>query len=120
MATALDLAGAPAKEKVFFNSILPLVKGTQKSSNYPSIYGSYVNSQRMIRKDGFKLLVYPKLNKLLLFDMEDDPDEMKDLATKAEYKAKVEELFGELQQLQMKMKDSLDLSATYAKFKSKI
>ncbi|VXB00413.1 sulfatase-like hydrolase/transferase [Maribacter litoralis] len=120
MATALDLAGAPAKEKVFFNSILPLVKGTQKSSNYPSIYGSYVNSQRMIRKDGFKLLVYPKLNKLLLFNMEDDPDEMKDLATKAEYKAKVEELFGELQQLQMKMKDSLDLSATYAKFKSKI
>lgn len=44
------------------------------------ISGVYMNLPRMIRKDGYKQLVYPKIDKVLLFDMKNDPNEMKDLA----------------------------------------
>ena len=36
----------------------------------------------MIRKDGFKLIVYPKIKKILLFDLKNDPFEMNDISQK--------------------------------------
>ena len=44
-----------------------------------------MNYQRMIRKDNFKLLVYPKINKVLLFDLKNDPHEMNDLSNDSRY-----------------------------------
>ncbi|NJB35177.1 sulfatase-like hydrolase/transferase [Croceivirga sp. JEA036] len=120
MATALAIAGVEDTNQVFFNSVLPLAKGEKTTSNYPAIYGSYVNSQRMIRKDGFKLLVYPKLNKLLLFNMEADPEEMENLALEAAHQPKIDLLFKELQQLQKELGDTLDLTETYTTFKSNL
>lgn len=109
MATSLDLAGIEKPQYVFFNSVLPLL-GEKKENQYPSIYGSYVDTQRMIRKEGFKLMVYPKLNKVLLFDLQNDPEEMNDISGNEEHKEKVDELFQELLKLQKEMKDTLDLS----------
>ncbi|WP_282160540.1 sulfatase-like hydrolase/transferase [Ulvibacterium marinum] len=109
MATSLDLAGIEKPQYVFFNSVLPLL-GEKKENQYPSIYGSYVDTQRMIRKEGFKLMVYPKLNKVLLFDLQNDPEEMNDISENEEHKEKVNELFQELLELQKEMKDTLDLS----------
>lgn len=106
MATSLELAGVPKPSYVNFNSFLPLARGTQTQSNYPAIYGAYEkNSQRMIRKDGFKLIVYPRAEKKLLFDMNKDPQEMHDLADLPEYAEKVAELSAALQQLQQDMGD---------------
>jgi len=109
MATGLDLAGAKKPDYVYFNSVLPLLDG-QKKGNYGSIYGSYVDSQRMIRKDGFKLIVYPKLDKVLLFDLKKDPEEMNDLAENLEYQDTVNALFEELLQLQKNLGDTLNIS----------
>ena len=72
-----------------------------------------MNLQRMIRKDGFKLLVYPTIDKVLLFDMKNDPYEMNDLANNSQYKEKVKALFKDLMELQKTMDDPLDLQATY-------
>ena len=69
----------------------------------------------MIRKDGFKLLIYPKIDKVLLFDMENDPNEMKDLSESPEYKEKVKTLFADLLELQKTMEDKLDLNDLYNK-----
>lgn len=110
MATTLELAGIEKPQYVFFNSILKLIDGTRTKSYYDAIYGGYVNSQRMIRKEGFKLIVYPKIDKILLFDMENDPDEMNDLFKLPEYKEKGRELFMELLQLQKDLNDPLDIS----------
>lgn len=120
MATALDVAGIADTNTVFFNSVLPLAKSAEPKSNYPAIYGSYVNSQRMIRKDGYKLLVYPKINKLLLFNMEADPEEMNNLATEAAHQPKIDTLFTELQELQKQLGDALDLTETYTIFKENL
>jgi len=110
MATSLELARINKPEYVYFNSILNLVDGTQTKSHYNAIYGGYVDSQRMIRRDGFKLMVYPKINKILLFDMEKDPEEMNDLSELPEYSNKRNELFLELLQLQKELNDPLDIS----------
>ncbi|MCP4977662.1 MAG: sulfatase-like hydrolase/transferase [Maribacter sp.] len=110
MATSLELAGVEKPEYVFFNSVMDLINGQRKKSHYEAVYGGYVKTQRMIRKDGFKLMVYPKLKKVLLFDMVNDPEEMNDLAENPEYQEKIDNLFADLLQLQKNLNDPLDIS----------
>jgi len=116
MATSLELAGVAKPEYVYFNSVMDLINGQRKKSYYESVYGGYVKSQRMIRKDGYKLMVYPKLKKVLLFDLVNDPQEMNDLASDPEFHEKAKEMFHDLIQLQKKMNDSLDLRVIYRDF----
>ncbi|MCB0840953.1 MAG: sulfatase-like hydrolase/transferase, partial [Bacteroidetes bacterium] len=113
MPTALELAKIEKPDYVFFNSFLDQATGKNQKGNYAAIYGAYRNLQRMIRKDGYKLIVYPKINKVLLFDMEDDPWEKQDLAELPEHQDRVRHLFEELVELQKEMEDELDLSAVY-------
>ncbi len=114
MPTSLELANIPKPTHVAFHSLLDLAKGDQQDSHYPAIYGAYVDLQRMIRKDGFKLIVYPKIRKMLLFDVANDPLEMSDLAANPEYKEKVDSLFKDLVALQKEMEDTLNLEAVFA------
>ena len=119
MATTLDLAGIPKPAHVFFNSVAGLARGTQTESVYPAIYGAYINSQRMIKKDGFKLIVYPEAKRLKLFNLREDPDETRDLSAQAEYQAKLHSLFEELVALQTQMNDRLDIRALAPKDKDR-
>jgi len=109
MATSLDLAGIKKPNYVFFNSFKNLALGKQKESNYKEIYGAYLKVQRMIRKDGYKLLVYPGAKKVKLFDMNNDPEEMNNLATDKKYTSKITSLYTDLLKLQIEMKDPLKL-----------
>ncbi len=109
MATSLELAGVEKPDHVEFNSLLPLLDGGK--SPYESIYGCYLNKQRSIRTDQYKLIVYPNAEVLRLYDIANDPLEMKDLAGDDSMAPTVAKLFGELQTLQSSMNDSLDLSA---------
>lgn len=113
MATSLELAGIEKPDYVFFNSLMDLVDGNRAKSYYDAIYNGYIDYQRMIRKDGFKLIVYPKLNKILLFDMKSDPEEMHDLAALPEHREKVSTMFEELLELQKQMNDPLDISGVF-------
>ncbi|WP_149304672.1 sulfatase-like hydrolase/transferase [Pareuzebyella sediminis] len=115
MATSLELADVQKPDYVQFNSFLDIIKGNREESHYDGIYGAYMNVQRMIRKDGFKLLVYPKIEKVLLFDLENDPNEMNDLSENPEYSEKVKTLFTDLLELQKKMNDKLSLQKIYEK-----
>ncbi len=111
MATALDVAKIKKPEFVEFNSLLPLVQNKEPKSELNGVYGAYLELQRMIRKDGFKLIVYPKANKILLFDLIKDPEEVNNLAEKVAYSFKVKSLLEELKQLQKEYEDPLDLTA---------
>ena len=113
MATGLELAGVKKPDYVEFKSFLAQAKGEMKEGNYKEIYGAYIDLQRMIRKDGFKLIVYPKIKKILLFDLQKDPEEIENLADMPKYKNKVKSLFADLIQLQKEMEDGLDLGAMY-------
>ncbi len=113
MATTLDIAGAEKPEYIEFNSLLPLAKGEQTKSNYDAIYGCYINYQRMIRKDEYKLIAYPKANKVLLFDLKNDPKEMYDLSDNKKYADRKKQLFDDLLKLQTEMNDTLDLKPLF-------
>jgi arylsulfatase A-like enzyme len=113
MPSTLELAGAPKPAYVEFSSLMGLARQKTKESAYQSIYGCYINFQRMIKSDGYKLIVYPNVPKLLLFDLEKDPLEMEDLAEIEEYQPKVQELFTKLIDLQKSMGDNLDLKVAF-------
>lgn len=110
MASALDIAGMEKPDYVRYNSVMDLARGERTESYYDAIYGCYIDLQRMIRKNGFKLIVYPKAEETRLFDLENDPWEINDLSGNPDYYNVKTELFNELIDLQDKMNDDLDLT----------
>ena len=72
-----------------------------------------MNYQRMIRKDDYKLILFPEVPKKLFFDLKNDPLEMNDLSEEANQQARIVSLFQDLQQLQMDMKDTLNLEVIF-------
>lgn len=115
MATALDLAVAEKPPHVFFNSLRPLLEGRQKQTSYPSVYGAYLDLQRSVTRNGWKLIAYPKAGVQRLYHLTEDPEEMQDLATSPAHAAKKQELFQELVRLSSEMEDSLDLKTAFAR-----
>ncbi|WP_299579942.1 sulfatase-like hydrolase/transferase [uncultured Sunxiuqinia sp.] len=113
MASAIELAGIEKPEYVEFNSLMGLAYGQETESVYPEIYGCYTHTQRMIRDDGFKLIVYPEAKVMRLYDVKNDPLEMNDLAALSENKDTVKRLFRRLVKLQKEMDDELDLVSVF-------
>ena len=108
MPTTLQLAGLEKPGHVEFNSVLPILAG--ESSPYQEIYGCYLDKQRSIRTDRYKLIVYPNAKTLRLYDVRNDPMETTDLIGRTDLHPVVKDLFARLQRLQKSMNDELDLS----------
>lgn len=113
MATSLELAGVEKPEYVEFNSLIPAIKKEINESPYSEIYGAYINVQRMVRTDNYKLIIYPKAKKILLFDVVKDPNEMIDLADNKDYSDVKKELIEKFKKQQQIMDDPLDLHPVF-------
>lgn len=113
MATSLELAGAQPATSIEFKSFLKQARGDVKQSNYSSIYGCYTDAQRMIRKDDYKLIVYPKANATLLFDLKNDPIEAHNLNDDPAHQVRKQELFKELLDLQKELHDTVDIRTAF-------
>ncbi|HHM13141.1 MAG TPA: DUF4976 domain-containing protein [Planctomycetaceae bacterium] len=112
--TSLDWAGIPVPEYVEFRSLKPLVDAPKaKHDHYGAIYGAYLERQRMITVGRYKLIIYPAEPKVLLFDLQRDPDEMHDLSGEASRRPLLHRLFGELKRWQKRMGDTLELDAPF-------
>jgi arylsulfatase A-like enzyme len=111
MPTSLALAGAGIPESVEFEDLRPLWEG--KGTPRTCAYGSYMDSQRMIEKDGKKLILYPKAKVARVFDLAKDPVEKDDLFASPEGKKIASELFPVLLAEQKRFGDPLDLKAIY-------
>ena len=112
MATSLDLAEADKPNHVQFNSLLPMIKNG-KPGGLKSVYGTYVNFQRMVVSGNHKLLLFPKVKKALLFNLKNDPEEMKDISKQPGSQKKMKSLFNELIKLQKDSGDTLELGPIY-------
>lgn len=112
MPTTLELAGTEPPEHVQFRSLLPLLDG-EPAGHYDSIYGAYVDLQRMIIVGDHKLILYPKVAQVRLFNLKDDPNELNDLAHRSELRPVARSLFAELLKSQQQTGDQLDLKAVY-------
>jgi arylsulfatase A-like enzyme len=80
--TLLDIAEIEHKEASSFQSLRACFKG---ESSREQIVTAYKNSQRAIISSRWKLVAYPKINKLQLFDLKEDPHEINDLSEDAEH-----------------------------------
>ena len=76
MPTLLDLAGIPIPEQV---EGLSMVGETQRSTLYGEC-GEDSMATRMVRDERYKLIYYPVGNRLQLFDLQQDPQELENLA----------------------------------------
>ncbi len=112
MPTTLELADVKKPKHVQFKSILPILKG-KRTQNYTSLYGAYLNVQRSVTMGDYKLILYPKISKTLLFNLKKDPLEMVDLAKNADSKPIIKTLMIELRKLQKETGDELDLTKAF-------
>ncbi len=76
-------------------------------SVYPAIYSCYLDLRRMVRTEKYKLVVYPRLKKVLLFDLEKDPHELRDLSTEQSYREVKTEMMEKLKKAQIEFNDPL-------------
>jgi arylsulfatase A-like enzyme len=113
-ASTLDLAGIEKPDHVEFSSVMSLARGDTNQHPYDAIYGAYLQLQRSVTMDGFKLIVYPKAVRTRLYNVEDDPLEQHDLANDAAYEKTKQKLFQRLLELQDQMGDKLDLRSVFA------
>ena len=114
MPTTIELAGAEKPEQVQFHSLLPFIRGESRESSYDAIYGAYLDVQRMISWEDYKLILYPKISRARLYHLRDDPNEMHDLAQSADHQPILKRLFRRLLELQKEVGDELDLNEAFA------
>jgi arylsulfatase A-like enzyme len=112
MATSYELAGISKPGHVFFNSLMPYIQNKNRKGAYSEIYGCYMDRQRMVRSEGYKLIVYPSMSKVLLFDLKNDPQEMRDIAGETSSKPVMKRLKQKLLNQQRMLGDTLDLTVS--------
>jgi choline-sulfatase len=113
MPTALELAGVAKPEQVEFHSLLPLVRGERTESYHPAIYGAYLQLQRSVIENGWKLILYPRVKVARLYHVASDPLEKHDLASDPAHAQRMKRLFARLVTLQQQFGDSLDLREAF-------
>ena len=114
--TTLDLANISIPNHIDFKSFYNLITNKDNNKTHDAIYGTfgccnenYFDFQRMIRKDGYKLMLFPKNKRIELYNLNQDPYEINNLANISKYKLKVKDLYKELTILQKEMGDTLNL-----------
>jgi choline-sulfatase len=110
MATALDLAGAD-RDGIEFQSVRPLLDGG--GHGLDAVYAAYMDTQRAVIHDGWKLVLYPEAKVAKLFHLVDDPQEMKNLAADPAMAGRMKTLFATFRELQKKYDDPLDLAKVF-------
>jgi arylsulfatase A-like enzyme len=103
-----DLAGVTAPEGSEGKSLAPVLRGTATKVR-DSIFTAYTKVQRAVRDDRWKVLVYPRINRTQLFDLANDPFEMKDLSADSSQEAEIKRLTALLEASQRDCGDKLPL-----------
>jgi arylsulfatase A-like enzyme len=67
-------------------SLIPVLTNPT-AEHRDSIFLAYKNVQRSIRNDRYKLILYPRVGRKQLFDLQEDPFETRDLSTDERFAA---------------------------------
>ena len=77
--TVLGLAGAPVPSAIDGRDLAPIWRG-ETDSVRQALFLSFTDSMRAVRHGRWKLIIYPQINHLQLFNLEEDPSEVFNLA----------------------------------------
>ena len=79
------------------------------------LFFAYCRVQRAWRDERWKIIRYPEVNVTQLFDLQNDPEEMKDLAGDPAQAARIEAMLARLKAAQPQMDDDLPLTVDHPK-----
>lgn len=116
-ATTCELAGVKLPDTVQFPSLVPLIVG-RKAKLYGDIYGGYVDRQRMVRTERWKLILTPGAGVVQLFDIKDDPWEMHNQASDPARAGLMADLYGRLKTWMKIVGDPMPVATLDALFNS--
>jgi arylsulfatase A-like enzyme len=85
-------------------SLLPIIHRKEKAVR-SHLFGAYKDVQRMVRDARWKLIWYPKINRYQLFDLQKDPDEIRDLAADPKEKFRIAAMKKQLAAMQEDLGD---------------
>jgi arylsulfatase A-like enzyme len=106
--TVCELTGTPVPPEVESKSLVPVMMGkAAKVRDYA--FTAYRNCQRAVRDERWKIIRYPLVDKTQLFDLQNDPHEMNDLAAMPAHAAKVKEMMALLERQQKLYDDTAPL-----------
>ncbi|MCY3023241.1 MAG: sulfatase-like hydrolase/transferase [Planctomycetota bacterium] len=106
--TVCEYCGIEPPGNLDGKSLLPVIRGkTEKVRDY--MFNSY-GPQRSVRDKRWKLIRYTNINRSQLFDLQNDPDELSDLAGKPDHEAKVKEMLNLMAKMQKQFGDKAALT----------
>jgi arylsulfatase A-like enzyme len=106
--TLCDLTGIRAPADLEGESLRPLWEG-KKDRVRDSVFLPFINIQRAVRDERWKLICYPKIGHMQLFDLQSDPLEKTNLIDREECAEHVQRLRKLMGEWQAKVGDTLEL-----------
>ncbi|MGE0102177.1 MAG: sulfatase-like hydrolase/transferase [Blastocatellales bacterium] len=106
--TLCDVLGIARPEGVEGESLRPLWEG-KRSSIRDSVFLPFLQIQRAVRDERWKLIAYPKIGHLQLFDLRNDPNEIRNMIDRPENGVHVRRLQKLMKQWQERVGDTLEL-----------
>ncbi len=103
-----DLTGIEIPEKVEGKSLVSIMQGKTERVR-DSLFTAYKRIHRAVRDDRWKLIRYPQADETQLFDLENDPHEINDLAEDPSHASKVDEMMELLRRWQREVDDDAPL-----------
>lgn len=110
--TTIEMAGGVVPDSYQFRSLTSLISG-EKTRLHPAIYGTYLDKQRSVIEWPYKLILYPDIQKIKLFNLEEDPYETEDLSENEDSRMLIKRLFKQLSEQQKVTGDNLTLTKFY-------
>ena len=107
--TIADFAGAKPPAGLDGKSLAPAIRGKAKGVR-DTIFLSYLKCQRAVRRGDWKLIRYPLVGKTQLFNVKENPDEMRDLAGDALELNRLDEMIALLRDQQKQFDDTAPLT----------
>ena len=108
--TLCGLTGLPIPDEVEGKSLAKVIHGKQAKVR-DHLFTAYMDDQRTIRDDRWKLFYRSKEDRAALYDLKNDPLELNDLAAKPENKDRIAKLKVELAKAQQLYGDTPEVTA---------
>ncbi|MBN2505879.1 MAG: sulfatase-like hydrolase/transferase [Verrucomicrobia bacterium] len=110
--TLCDILGIPPPAALEGESLRPLWEGTQTRVR-DSVFLPFLQIQRAVRDERWKLIAYPKAGHLQLFDLQTDPHERTNLVERAGHAPHVRRLQALMKRWQARVGDTLGVPLTH-------
>ena len=110
--TIYEMVGIDAPVGMQFQSQAAAVK-SKRAKGRTSVYATYMNNQRMVRKGDYKLFFIPLAKKVYLFNLKKDPNELNNLSDNPKYDKLIKELAADYLVLAKESGDTFDLASVY-------